>query len=316
MAILCEHVRIVMKILAYAFHSVIRTKEAGNKDSDDESNKGHKDDKNSLLHYIYFFFAPVMVYRDSYPKSESPTNWRRVLQLSVHFLGSVYLLLMGLRHIIIPHFSKACKVPLTSADIGHGILLGYWFGIPIMLFGMAHALIHCWHNIFAEILHFGDRHFYLDWWTVTNSADYLRKWNLIVGDWIFEYVYAPLMDKTKSRFLSALTIYSISAILHDYVLYGILGFFLPLHIFVYPTLAVIGDISVVLLNKLKLFRNISRIHGNTLFHMSSYFSFSIWVGISALEYFARVNNPNVIEGNWKERIGLSLAFPKCLTLSD
>ena len=310
MALLCEHVRIEMKVLAYAFHS---TKKADVENKNDEDNKGHKQGKSSLSHYIYFFFAPCMVYRDYYPRSAQPTNWKRVIQYFVHFIGTVYLLLMGLRHLVQPYYSRVGKVPMTSADIGHLILVGYWFGLPIFLFGMAHALLHCWHNIFAEIIHFGDRHFYNDWWTVTNSIEYLRKWNLIVGDWIFEYVHVPLMNKTRSRFFSALMIYNISAILHDYVLYGILGFFLPLYTLVYPTLAIIGDFSFMYIKRLGLFNNASRLHGNTVFHMFSYACFAIWIGISSLEYYSRMNCPDKLEGTWKEALGLSPLFPKCIT---
>ena len=60
-----------------------------------------------------------------------------------------------------------------------------------MLFKIASSGIICWligfynlfHlslNILAEILYFGDRNFYNDWWNCKSLAEYWRNWNLPV----------------------------------------------------------------------------------------------------------------------------------------
>jgi sterol O-acyltransferase len=268
----------------------------------------------SFQHYVYYHFAPVMVYRDFYPRSSKTRNWRRILTLSLHYIGCQYVLLIGLRHLIVTHFSRVGIKPFTLSDIGDTILLGYWFGIPIMLFGLGYGLLHCWLNVWAEILRFGDRHFYQEWWASTSPADFLRKWNNVVGDWIFEYAYVPIMNRTRSRILSAVAIYTVSAIIHDYGLYGMLGFFMPLHTLVYPSLAFLGDVSLLVINRVGLFKDISNMYGNTLLHMFSYFSFSIWVGISTLEYYSRINCPETLDDSWMERFGLKLHFPQCITI--
>ena len=305
-ALIMEQLRLILKSLAFAFN-------AREKVNNSDTSKDKEHSICSFTHYLYYHFAPVIVYRDFYPRSTTAINWNRVIELSIHFLGSIYLLCVTVRHLVIPHFSRIGKEPFSMADIGYSILTGYWTGIPIQ-FSMGYALIHCWSNIWAELLKFGDRHFYHDWWTVTNSPDFLRKWNLIVGDFIFECAYLPLMTMTKSRMLSTYIVYCISAILHDYALYGFLGFFVPVHTLVYPSLATLGDISILLMDKLGIFRNISRVHGNTLFYMSSYFSFSIWVGVSYMEFFARRNCPETLDGSWTEALGLSLKTLKCIEI--
>ena len=305
-ALILEQLRLILKSLAFAFN-------ARDKVNNSDTSKDKEYSICSFTHFLYYHFAPVIVYRDFYPRSTARINWNRILGWSLHFLGSIYMLCVTFRHLVIPHFSRVGKEPFSMAEMGYSILTGYWTGIPIQ-FSMGYAMIHCWMNIWAELLHFGDKHFYHDWWTVTNSPDFLRKWNLIVGDFIFECSYLRLMAMTKNRYISGLAVYIISAIIHDYALYGLLGFFVPVHTIVYPVLALLGDISVLLMNKLGIFRNISRVHGNTLFYMSSYFSFSIWVGVSYMEFFARKNCPETLDGSWTEALGLSLKFPKCINM--
>ena len=61
--------------------------------------------------------------------------------------------------------------------IQHGIVVGFF------------AVLHCWLNAWAEMLRFGDRMFYKDWWNSVTFSGYYRNWNLVVHDWLFSYVY-------------------------------------------------------------------------------------------------------------------------------
>jgi hypothetical protein len=36
---------------------------------------------------------------------------------------------------------------------------------------------------------FGDRRFYEDWWNARSFASYYRKWNMVVHEWLFYYMY-------------------------------------------------------------------------------------------------------------------------------
>ena len=47
-------------------------------------------------------------------------------------------------------------------------------------------------NVTAELLRFGDRHFYNDWWNCKNLAQYWRDWNLPVHNWFLRHVAYPL----------------------------------------------------------------------------------------------------------------------------
>jgi len=45
---------------------------------------------------------------------------------------------------------------------------------------MFYAMFHSWLNFTAELLRFGDRLFYKDWWNAETLDMYWRNWNLPV----------------------------------------------------------------------------------------------------------------------------------------
>ena len=307
-ALLNEQLRVILKSLAFASN-------ARDKVNDLDTSKDKEYSICSFSHYLYYHFAPVIIYRDFYPQSTTPINWKRVLTLSIHFVGTIYLSCVIVRHLVIPQFSRIGKEAFSMSDIGYSILIGYWTGI-ILQFCLGYGFFHCWMNIWAELLRFGDRRFYYDWWTVSNSADFFRKWNLVIGDFIFECGYLPLMAMTKNRYISGLVVYIISAIIHDYGLYGLLGFFIPFYTFAFPFLALFGDVPVLLKNKLGIFKSVSPVIANTFYFMTAYFSFSIWVAVLYLESYARKHCPETLDGSWKEAFGLSLKFPQCINIIE
>ena len=46
--------------------------------------------------------------------------------------------------------------------------------------------------MWAEMLCFADRQFYLDWWNSTSINAYYRTWNTLVQDWLYTYIYQDL----------------------------------------------------------------------------------------------------------------------------
>jgi sterol O-acyltransferase len=52
-----------------------------------------------------------------------------------------------------------------------------------------YMLLHSWFNFWAEILRFPDRLFYEDWWNSLEFGTYYRKWNIVVHEWLYYYIY-------------------------------------------------------------------------------------------------------------------------------
>lgn len=54
-----------------------------------------------------------------------------------------------------------------------------------------YCVFHLWLNILAEVLHFGDREFYKDWWNASTVGEYWKLWNMPVHKWLLRHVYFP-----------------------------------------------------------------------------------------------------------------------------
>ena len=98
------------------------------------------------------------------------------------------------------------------------------------LFACFLLVLHSWMNIASEILRHGDRKFYEDWWTCSNFEEYYRKWNLIVHEWIYYYLYSDLRRFTLgkvSKIFCKLMVFLVSVLIHEVILTMAFGFFYP-----------------------------------------------------------------------------------------
>lgn len=68
-----------------------------------------------------------------------------------------------------------------------GIMADYWLKLAIantyLWLLMFYAYFHLYLNLWAEILRFGDRVFYKDWWNSSEIGSYWRLWNMPVHLW-------------------------------------------------------------------------------------------------------------------------------------
>ncbi|MCJ8734589.1 hypothetical protein PDJAM_G00237100 [Pangasius djambal] len=68
-----------------------------------------------------------------------------------------------------------------------------------------------------------------DWWNSTSFANYYRTWNVVVHDWLYCYVYRDFLWMTQKRFRATamFIVFTVSAVVHEYVLAVCFGFFYP-----------------------------------------------------------------------------------------
>ena len=50
-------------------------------------------------------------------------------------------------------------------------------------------------NLTGELLRFGDREFYRDWWNCKNLADFWRMWNMPVHNFLVRHISQPLTKR-------------------------------------------------------------------------------------------------------------------------
>lgn len=71
--------------------------------------------------------------------------------------------------------------------------------------------------------------FFQDWWNFKSYGEFYRNWNIIVHDWLYNYVYKDMYENiTKHRRgLSQFTVFMVSALFHELGMAVSLRFFYP-----------------------------------------------------------------------------------------
>uniref|UniRef100_A0A087XMV8 O-acyltransferase n=1 Tax=Poecilia formosa TaxID=48698 RepID=A0A087XMV8_POEFO len=177
--------------------------------------------------YLYFLFAPTLIYRDKYPRNPV-TRWGYVASKLLQVLGCLFYTYYAFVRLCIPQF-RSISLQLFNLRamvlcVFNSILPGKFY----LLLGFF-AFLHCWLNAFAEMLRFADRMFYKDWWNSTSYANYYRTWNVVVHDWLYYYVYKDFLFISQKRFRPAAMffVFTVSAVVHEYILAVSFGFFYP-----------------------------------------------------------------------------------------
>ncbi|XP_063808158.1 sterol O-acyltransferase 2 [Pseudophryne corroboree] len=180
-----------------------------------------------LSSYLYFLFCPTLIYRDHYPRTPY-IRWKYVAKNFAQFLGCVFFIYFVLVTLCIPVFKNMSKQPLNTKTLVLSIFHATLPGTFVLLLTFF-AFLHCWLNAFAEMLRFADRMFYKDWWNSTSFSNYYRTWNVVVHDWLYNYVYQDLLWVFNQRCRAGvmLAVFLISASVHEYVFTVSLGYFYP-----------------------------------------------------------------------------------------
>ncbi|KID86562.1 diacylglycerol acyltransferase DGAT2 [Metarhizium guizhouense ARSEF 977] len=214
----------------------------------------------------YFWWAPTLVYQPVYPRTNK-IRWVFVFKR----LGEVCCLSA---FIWFASFQYAAPVLQNSLDkiasldflmILERLLKLSTISLVIWLAGFF-ALFQSFLNALAEVLRFGDRSFYDDWWNSESLGAYWRTWNRPVYTYFKRHVYVPMIGRGWSPWAASCAVFFVSAVLHE-VLVGVpthniigvafLGMFLQL-----PLIAITAP-----LEKMK-WGHTGKVMGNVIFWVS------------------------------------------------
>ncbi|KAK2608789.1 hypothetical protein QQS21_002646 [Conoideocrella luteorostrata] len=169
---------------------------------------------------VYFWWAPTLVYQPVYPRTDK-IRWVFVFKR----LGEVCCLSA---FIWFASFQYAAPVLQNSLDkiasldfvmILERLLKLSTISLVIWLAGFF-ALFQSFLNALAEVLRFGDRSFYDDWWNSESLGAYWRTWNKPVYTYFKRHVYVPMIGRGWSPWAASCTVFFVSAVLHE-VLVGV-----------------------------------------------------------------------------------------------
>ncbi|XP_076222547.1 sterol O-acyltransferase 1 [Nomia melanderi] len=228
--------------------------------------------------FLYFFFAPTLIYRDSYPRAQK-IRWNVVLVNFTEVLAIIIFVAILYQRLLQPTFEDFGTKPVEWGMLALNIISSITPGIIMFICGF-YLLLHSWMNAFAELLRFADKMFYKDWWNSICYSTYYRTWNIVVHDWLYTFIYKDMYEivTRRNKLLSTITVFMISAIVHEYILSFTFRFFYPV------LMCLFGGIGIFILLVL-------RSSGNIFLWFSLLLGNGVIASLYCMEYFARLNCP-------------------------
>ena len=203
----------------------------------------------SLKNSYYFFLAPTLTYQIAFPRNRA-VRFTKVAGIALRLVVAIAFLLFLIAQVISPNLDLLVKDLETSGDrvFSANILGDYLLKLSIantyawlLVF---YIYFHLYLNLFAELLRFGDRVFYKDWWNATNVSSYWRLWNQPVHYWLVRHVYFPCYRCGLSKTAATFVVFLVSAILHE-VLVSVPFHMVRFHSF----LGMLGQLPLVAVTK-------------------------------------------------------------------
>lgn len=293
-SVLLEMIRFMMKAHAFVRSNapnVIAPKEK----TDDQTKSQNTPNYPPFSKFIYFLFAPTFIYRDEYPRTKR-IRWGFALYHLLEVIGVMFFMANIHERYIRMNFENFGKEEIHKRDLVAKIFGMMMPGLLIFLSGF-YCILHAWLNFTSELLTFSDRMFYKDWWAASNYGTYYRTWNVVVHDWLYEYIYKDMYNHIlkRSKLCATLTVFLVSAIAHEYVLAFSFRFFYPV-MFVF--FAIIG-VGVIFMTK-----GLNKTLGNIILWFTLPIGNGLMVSLYGMEYYTR---QNCVEGD--------TLLDKCIPLS-
>ncbi|XP_065087172.1 sterol O-acyltransferase 1-like [Ochlerotatus camptorhynchus] len=280
-AVLMEMTRFVMKVHAFVRSNIPRALASSGKTST-EDKPPHAVIVPSFGKFLYFLFAPTLVYRDEYPRTKR-IRWSVVFRHMLEVVGVIFYISFIFERFLTPLFDR-----FGGAEISSGKFVLALFGsiMPASLSFLCgfYCLLHAWFNASSELLRFADRMFYRDWWNASSFAEYIRSWNVVVHDWLYTYIYKDSVEHVfkNCNALATVLVFTASAVFHEVILAFAFRFF-------YPVMFVQFEFMGLLL--MFLTRNLSKDTGNILLWFMLCIGNGIQMSLYNIEYYARRNCP-------------------------
>lgn len=165
----------------------------------------------------YFAFAPTLCYELNFPRSPK-IRMGFLLRRLFEMLFFTQLLVALTQQWMIPIIQSSMK-PLEDMDLSRMMERLLRLAVPNHLLWLMffYWFFHSSLNFTAELLRFGDRQFYKDWWNAETVTYFWQNWNIPVHKWCLRHFYKPLLKRGFSKIVSQSAVFFLSAFFHEYL---------------------------------------------------------------------------------------------------
>lgn len=169
----------------------------------------------TLKNLCYFWWAPTLVYQPHYPRVDR-IRWSFVFKrLGETIALSIFIWITCAQYaqpVLRNSLSGMASMDLISTS--ERLMKLSTISLIVWLAGFF-ALFQSFLNLLAELLRFGDREFYTDWWNSTSFRGYWSSWNKPVYHFMRRHVHSPLVGRGYHPQLAAIAVFVVSGILHE-----------------------------------------------------------------------------------------------------
>ena len=163
----------------------------------------------------YFWWAPTLVYQPVYPRS-GRRRWDFIFKRIAEFFLLSALIWVTIAQYAVPllHNSLADISTLNYINILERTLKLSTISLVCWLAGFF-ALFQSFLNGLAELLRFGDREFYSDWWNSGGLREYWASWNKPVMNFMRRHIYNPMVARGVKKTTAQIVTFIFSGLLHE-----------------------------------------------------------------------------------------------------
>lgn len=169
----------------------------------------------NLKNIFYFWWAPTLMYQPVYPRTQQ-IRWKFVGTCVAEMFGAGVLIWFLAGQYAVPTLRASLPFFVTGDAYGIFESLLRLSGVSIFIWLLGfYFIFQSYLNFLAELLRFGDRDFYQDWWNSGSVGSYWRLWNRPVRNYFKRHVYVPLLKRGYSPVTCSLIVFFVSAVLHE-----------------------------------------------------------------------------------------------------
>uniref|UniRef100_A0A6I8N3B9 O-acyltransferase n=1 Tax=Ornithorhynchus anatinus TaxID=9258 RepID=A0A6I8N3B9_ORNAN len=165
----------------------------------------------------YFLLAPTLCYELNFPRSPRIRK-RFLLRRLLEMLFFTQLLVGLIQQWMVPTIQNSMK-PFKDMDYSRIIERLLKLAVPNHLIWLIffYWFFHSCLNALAEVLQFGDREFYRDWWNSESVTYFWQNWNIPVHKWCLRHFYKPALKRGMNKWLAQTGVFLASAFFHEYL---------------------------------------------------------------------------------------------------
>ncbi|KAM9690222.1 diacylglycerol O-acyltransferase 1 isoform 3-T3 [Dama dama] len=165
----------------------------------------------------YFLFAPTLCYELNFPRSPRIRK-RFLLRRLLEMLFLTQLQVGLIQQWMVPAIQNSMK-PFKDMDYSRIVERLLKLAVPNHLIWLIffYWLFHSCLNAVAELMQFGDREFYRDWWNSESITYFWQNWNIPVHKWCLRHFYKPMLRRGSSKWVARTGVFLASAFFHEYL---------------------------------------------------------------------------------------------------